>query len=79
VVAIVHLDVGLGEETENLGQQVAFMASIFCGPVAAIIAQRHFLGNPMDALLALPEIERPGIFEGLVGLAGFLEGALRVS
>jgi hypothetical protein len=71
VVAILHLDIGLGEEAENLRQQVAFMVADLLRPVAAILAQRHFLGNPMDLLLALPEIERPGIFEGLVGLAGF--------
>jgi hypothetical protein len=71
VVAILHLDIGLGEEAENLREQVAFMVADLLGPVAAILAQRHFLGHPVDLLLALPEIERPGIFEGLVCLAGF--------
>jgi hypothetical protein len=43
-------------------------------PVAAVLAQRHFLGQPVDLLLALPHVEGPGIFEGLVGLAGFEKG-----
>src|SRR3546814_19579058 len=43
-------------------------------PVAAILAQGHFFGHPVDLLLALPEIIGPGIFEGLVMLAGFGEG-----
>ncbi len=71
VVAILHLDIGLGEEAENLGEQIAFMVADLLRPVAAILAQRHFFGNPVDLLLALPEIERPGIFKGLVGVAGF--------
>src|SRR5204863_754405 len=43
-------------------------------PIAAILAERHLLRHPVDLLLALPEIERPGIFEGLVLLAGLKEG-----
>src|SRR3546814_11572370 len=41
---------------------------------SAILAQGHFFGHPVDLLLALPEIIGPGIFEGLVLLAGFGEG-----
>jgi hypothetical protein len=71
VVAILHLDIGLGEETENLGQQIAFMIAEFLRPVAAILAQRHFFGQPVNLLLALPEFIGPWIFEGLILLAGF--------
>ena len=74
VVAILHLDVGLGEEAEDLGQQVALMVGELLRPVAAILAERHFLRHPVDLLLALPIFERPGIFERLVLLAGFEEG-----
>jgi hypothetical protein len=73
VVAILHLDIGLGEEAEDLGEQVALVIGQLLRPVAAILAQRHFLGHPVDLLLALPELIRPGIFEGLVLLAGFEE------
>ena len=74
VVAILHLDIGLGEEAEDLGEQVALVIGELLRPVAAILAERHFLRHPVDLLLALPVIERPGIFEGLVLLAGFGEG-----
>src|SRR4051812_34976088 len=43
-------------------------------PCAAILAERRFLRHPMDLLLALPEVERPGIFERPGLLAGFGEG-----
>ena len=76
VVAILHLDVGLGEEAEDLGEQVALVVGELLRPVAAILAQRHFLGHPVDLLLALPELVGPGVFERLVGLAGFEKGHL---
>ena len=71
VVAILHLDVGLGEEAEYLREQVALVIGEVLRPVAAILAQRHFFRHPVDLLLAFPEIVSPGIFERLVGLAGF--------
>ena len=74
VVAVLHLDIGLGEEAEDLRQQVALVVGKLLRPVAAILAQRHFLGHPVDLLLTLPDVERPGVFEGLVLLAGFEEG-----
>ena len=73
VVAILHLDVGLGEEAEDLGQQVALVIGQLLRPVAAILAERHFLRHPVDLLLALPEFVRPRIFERLVLVAGFGE------
>ncbi len=79
VVAILHLDVGLGEETEDLGEQVALVLGDLLRPVAAVLAQRHFLGHPVDLLLALPEVVGPGVLEGLVGLAGFEQRHLVVS
>src|SRR3546814_12710386 len=39
-------------------------------PVAAVLAQRHLLRHPVDLLLALPELESPGIFKRLVGAGG---------
>ena len=59
VVAILHLDIGLGEEAEDLGQQVALVIGELLRPVAAILAQRHFLRHPVDLLLALPDIRTP--------------------
>ena len=74
VVAVLHLDVGLGEEAEDLGEQVSLVIGQLLRPVAAILAQRHFLGHPVDLLLALPIFERPRVFERLVLLAGFEKG-----
>ncbi len=69
VVAILHLDIGLREETENLRQKVALMVRQFLRPIAAIFAQGHFFGQPMDLLLAFPEVIGPRIFKGLVAVA----------
>ena len=74
VVAILHLDVGLGEEAEDLRQQVALVVGQLLRPVAAILAERHFLGHPVDLLLALPIFERPRVFERLILVADFQEG-----
>ncbi len=74
VVAILHLDIGLGEEAEDLGEEVALMLVQLLRPVAAILAQWHLFGHPVDLLLALPEIIGPRVFEGLVDAAGFEEG-----
>src|SRR3546814_2244545 len=35
-----------------------------------VLAQRHLLRHPVDLLLALPELESPGIFKRLVGAGG---------
>jgi hypothetical protein len=71
VVAILHLDIGLREEAENLRQQIALMIRQLLRPIAAIFAQGHFFGQPMDLLLAFPEVIGPRIFKGLVAVAGF--------
>jgi hypothetical protein len=71
VVAILHFHVGLGEEAEDLGEQVALVIGELLRPIATIFAQRHFLGQPVDLLLQLPVVIGPGVFEGLVGFAGF--------
>ncbi len=71
VVAILHFDIGLGEESKDLGEQVALMLSDLLRPVAAILAQGHFFGHPVDLLLTLPEVVSPRVFERLVGLTGF--------
>ena len=77
VIAILHLNIGLREEAENLRQQIALMLANFLRPIAAILAQRHFFGQPVDLLLALPEIIGPRIFKGLVGLARFKKRHVR--
>ena len=71
VVAILHLDIGLREETENLRQQIAFMVRKLLRPIAAILAQGHFFGQPMDLLLAFPKVISPRIFEGFVAITRF--------
>jgi hypothetical protein len=71
VVAILHLDIGLREETENLRQQIAFMVRKLLRPIAAILAQRHFFGQPMDLLLAFPKVISPRIFKGFVAITRF--------
>ena len=71
VVAILHLDIGLREETEDLREQIALVLGELLRPVAAVLAERHFLGHPVDLLLAFPEVVGPGVLEGLVGLTGF--------
>jgi len=74
MIAVLHLDVGLGEEAEDLGEQVALVLGQLLRPVAAVLAQRHLLGHPVDLLLAFPEVERPRVFERLVGVGGFEQG-----
>src|SRR3546814_1390868 len=66
VVAILHLDIRLREEAENLRQQIALVIGQLLRPVTTILTQRHLFRHPVDLLLTLPEIEGPGIFEGLV-------------
>ncbi|MDQ1191282.1 hypothetical protein QE419_000048 [Brevundimonas vesicularis] len=66
-VVVLNLDVRLGEEAEDLGQQVAFAVVQGRGPVLDVLAQRHLLGHPVDLLLLLPHVERPRIAERLVG------------
>ena len=73
MVAILHLDIGLREKAEDLREQIALMIGELLRPVAAIFAQGHFFGHPVDLLLALPEIIGPRIFERLIGFAGFGE------
>ncbi len=74
VVAILDLDIGLRKEAEDLGQQVALVVGQLLRPVAAILAQWHFLGHPVDLLLTLPEVERPRVFERFVLIADFEKG-----
>ena len=69
VVAILHLDIGLCEEAEDLREQVAFVIRKLLCPIAAIFAQGYFFGQPMDLLLAFPEVIGPWIFKGLVAIA----------
>ena len=66
-VVVLDLDVGLGEETEDLGQQIAFGRGQVDRPVLHVLAQRHLFGHPVDLLLLLPHVESPRIAERLVG------------
>ena len=65
-VAVVHLDIRLREEAENLRQQVPFLVVQLDGPVLEVLAQRHLFRHPVDLLLLLPEVVGPGIAERLV-------------
>ena len=65
-VAVVHLDIGLGEEAEDLRQQVALGGGQVAVPVLHVVGERHLLGQPVDALLDQPGLIGPGIAERLV-------------
>ncbi len=65
-VAVVHLDVGLGEEAEDLRQQVAFGVRQVAVPVLHVVGQRHLLRQPMHALLGQPRLIGPRVAERLV-------------
>src|SRR3546814_2406053 len=45
---------------------IALVIGQLLRPVTTILTQRHLFRHPVDLLLTLPEIEGPGIFEGLV-------------
>jgi hypothetical protein len=62
-VAIVHLDVGLGEEAEDLRQQVALRCGRGFMPVPHVVGERNF--QPVHALLRQPGFIGPGIRDGL--------------
>jgi hypothetical protein len=66
-VVVRDLDVGLGEEAEDLRQQIALLVIQIGRPVLAVLAQRHLFGHPVDLLLLLPHVEGPRIAEGLIG------------
>ena len=74
MITILHLDIGLSKKAKNLRQQIALMVGELLRPVAAVFAERHFLRHPVDLLLALPKFVRPGIFKGLILVAGFGKG-----
>ena len=65
-VAVVHLDIGLGEEAEYLRQQVAFGIREVAVPILDIVGERHFLRQPVDTLLGQPGFVGPGIPERLI-------------
>src|SRR6185437_4210943 len=65
-VAVVHLDVRLGEKAEYLGQQVAFRVRQVAVPVLHVISQRDFFRQPVDPLLGQPRVIGPRIAERLV-------------
>ena len=65
-VAVVHLDIGLSEEPEDLCQQVPLGRAQVPVPILDIVGQRHFLRQPMDTLLGEPRLIGPGVAERLV-------------
>ena len=65
-VAIIHFHIRLGEEAENLRQQIAFGLREVLLPILHIIRERHFFRQPMDALLLQPGFIGPGVAEGLI-------------
>ncbi len=73
-VAVVHLDVGLGEEAEDLGEQITFRDRQIAVPVLNVVGQRHLFRQPVDALLGQPGLVGPGIVERLVDVIGFEQG-----
>src|SRR3546814_5396300 len=50
-VAVVHLDVRLGEAAEDLAQQVALAVGEVAIPVLHVLGQRHLFRPPVQALL----------------------------
>ena len=79
VVAVLHFHVGLREKAEDLREQVALVLGKLLRPVAAVLAQRHFLRQPVQLLLALPVVVGPGVLEWLVGLARVEKGHGRLT
>jgi hypothetical protein len=75
-VVVLNLDVRLREKAEDLRQKIPFAVGKLGRPVLAVLAQRHFLRDPVDLLLLAPEFEGPGITERLVGMAGGQETGL---
>lgn len=70
-VTIVHFDIGLCEETENLCHQILLGGRDILFPVAHVFGQRHFFGNPVDALLRQPCLVTPRIQERFINVALF--------
>ena len=73
-VAVVHLDVGLGEEAEDLGEQITFRNRQIAVPVLHVVGHRHLFRQPVDALLGQPGLVGPGIVERLVDVVGVEQG-----
>ena len=70
-IAIIHLDIRLGKEAENLRQQIALRRRQVLLPILHIIGERHFFRQPMDALLLQPGFIGPRVTEGFVhGIRG---------
>ena len=65
-VAVVHFHIGLGEEAENMGQQVALAIAEDAVPVLDVIGQGHLFGQPVNTLLHQPGVIGPGVAEWLV-------------
>ena len=65
-VAVVHLDIRLREEAENLRQQVLLGGFKILFPVAHVIGEGDFLRQPVNALLHQPRVIRPGVRKGFV-------------
>ena len=74
-IVVADLDVRLGEEAEDLGQQIALIGcDTIRRPVLEVGAERHLLAHPVGLLLPLPQLIGPGVAVDVVG-AGRLEQA----
>mgnify|MGYP003647090722 CR=1 FL=1 len=73
-VAVVDLDIRLGEEAENLRQQMPLRVREGVVPVLHVIGERHFFGQPVNLLLLQPGVVAPGIGEGFVDRLGIEQG-----
>ena len=71
-IVVEHVDVGLGEQAEDVHQQIALLvceAFRDRRPVLEVLAHGELARHPVDALLAIAHDLRPLVVEGLVGLA----------
>ena len=73
-IAIIHFDIGLNKEPENLRQQIAFSSGQLFMPVFDIFGQRYLFRQPVNALLGQPRIIGPRITKWFVDNTLFKKG-----
>ena len=73
-IAVVHFDISLNKEPEDLRQQIAFGTRQLFVPVFDILGQRHFFRQPVNALLGQPRIIGPRITKRFVDNTLFKKG-----
>jgi hypothetical protein len=77
VVAILHLDVRLGEEAEDLGEQVALVIGELLRPIAAILAEGTSSGIQWICCWRFQKSNAQGYSNGLYCLRASNKGILR--